>query len=129
VPPEEEGEAWKAGSAARNRRGDAAIGMSWHAGDFTGARVVQGGGDTPWRLEALGRDGEYTLFSFETRDAAQGALGLFESRGIIRLGTDEDGREMTPSAEHFAEARRIFEETENELAMAPDPEDEPGEPR
>ena len=128
VPPDDEGEQWKSGDEARNKRGDAAIAMSWHHGDFTGARVVQGSGDEPWRLEALGREGEYTVFAFETREAADAALLLFESRRIIRLGTDEDGHSMPPSAEHFAEARRIYEQTESELAMAPEPGDEPGDP-
>ena len=126
VPPHDEGEAWKAGSTARNRRGDAAIAMSWHAGDFTGARVSRGGGDEPWRLEALGREGEYTIFAFESKEAAEAAHGLFESRGVIRVGHSEDGDPMPPSAEQFAEARRIFEETEQALAMEHDPDEERG---
>lgn len=124
VPPDEEGEAWKAGEHARDRRGAAGIAASWHAGDFTGARVVRGGGEDPWRLEALGRDGEYLLFVFETRDGAEAALQLFESRGVIRLGEDEDGNPAPPSAEQFAEARRIFEETERELASERGPDED-----
>ena len=124
VPPHEEGEAWKAGASARNRRGDAAIAMSWHSADFTGARVVRGGEEEPWRLEALGREGEYTVFGFETEDAAHAALALFESRGVIRVGTDDDGNPVPPSAEQFAEARRVFEETEQALAMEPEPGEE-----
>jgi hypothetical protein len=121
VPPHEDGEAWKAGQSASNRRGQQALDMSWHAGDFTGARVVRGGGEEPWRLEALGRDGEYTAFGFETQEGAEAAVRLFESRGVVRLGTDEDGNRVPPSAEQFAEARRIFEETEQALAMEPGP--------
>lgn len=124
LPPQEEGEAWKAGESARAARVDAAVAASWHSGDFTGARVVRGGGEDPWRLEALGRDGEFTLFSFETKDAADAALRLLEKRDVIRLGTDEDGNPMPPSAEQFAEARRIYEETEQALAMEPGPDDE-----
>ena len=126
VPPPEEGEGWKAGESVmgRNRRGDAAMAMSWHAADFTGARVVRGGADEgPWRLEALGRDGEYTAFGFETRDGAEAALRLFEARGVIRLGADEDGRPLPPSPEQFAEARRVYLETEQALALEPDDED------
>lgn len=124
VPPDEEGEAWKAGEHSRGRRGAAGIAASWHAGDFTGARVVRGGGEDPWRLEALGRDGEYLLFVFETRDGAEAALQLFESRGVIRVGEDEDGNPAPPSAEQFAEARRIFEETEQALASERGPDED-----
>lgn len=123
LPPADEGEEWKAGEAAHVARGAAALARSWNAGDFTGARVVRGGGEEPWRLEALGRDGEYTEFGFETRDAADAALELFASRGVIRLGTNEDGDPMPPSPEQFAEARRIYEETEQALAMEPEPDD------
>jgi hypothetical protein len=118
VPPLEEGEAWKAGESARNRRGERALLMSWHAGDFTGARVVRGAADEgPWRFEALGRDGEYTAFAFETREGADAALALFESRGVIRLGRDEEGRAVPPSPEQFEEARRVFLETEAALEL------------
>jgi hypothetical protein len=126
VPPAEEGEGWKTGQSAGHKRGEAAIAMSWRSGDFTGARVQRGGGDEPWRLEALGRDGEYTVFGFETREAAAAALGLFESRDLIRVGRDEDGNPVPASAEQFAEARRIYEETEQALAMEPGPDDERG---
>lgn len=124
VPPHDEGEAWKAGASARNRRGDAAIAMSWHAADFTGARVSRGDGEEPWRLEALGREGEYTVFAFETKEAAEAAHGLFESRGVIRVGHNEDGDPMPPSAEQFAEARRIYEETERALATEGGPDED-----
>lgn len=123
LPPQEEGEAWKAGETARIARVGAAVAASWHAGDFTGGRVVRGGGEDPWRFEALGRDGEFIVFSFETKDAAEAALRLFEKRGVIRLGEDEDGNPLPPSAEQFAEARRVYEETEQALAM-----EEPEEP-
>ena len=118
VPPHEEGEAWKAGEKGRNRRGELALGMSWHNGDFTGARVVQGAADEgPWRFEAMGRDGEYTAFVFETREGADAALAVFESRGVVRHGRDEDGNPAPPSAEQFEEARRIYLETEAALDM------------
>ena len=118
VPPHEEGEAWKAGEKGRNRRGELALGMSWHNGDFTGARVVHGAADEgPWRFEAMGRDGEYTAFVFETREGADEALAVFESRGVVRFGRDEDGNPAPPSAEQFEEARRIYLETEAALDM------------
>lgn len=125
VPPEEQGEEWKVGAGMKssNLRGAQALSMSWNAGEFTGARVVRGGADEgPWRLEALGRDGEYTTFEFETRDGADAARELFERHRIVRLGEDEDGRRMPPSAEQFAEARRIYLETEAALDL-PDEED------
>lgn len=124
LPPDEEGEAWKAGESARHRRGEAAIAASWNAGDFTGARVVRGGGEDPWRLEALGRDGEYVVFPFENREGAEAALQLFESRGIVRVGQDDDGNPAPPSPEQFAEARRVFEETERELASEREADEE-----
>lgn len=114
VPPDESGEAWKPG--AGNRRGQRALDMSWHAGDLTGGRVVRGDADEgPWRFEAMGRDGEYVAFVFETREGADAALGVFESRGVIRLGRDDEGNPMPPSPEQFEEARRVFLETEAAL--------------
>lgn len=116
VPPPDDGDGWKEGRAATHKRGQRGLDMSWHAGDFTGARVVRGAADEgPWRCEALGRDGEYTAFVFETREGADAARALFESRGVVRLGRDEDGREMPPSPEQFEEARRVFLETEAAL--------------
>lgn len=123
MPPDESGEAWKPG--ASHHRGARAMTASLHAGDFTGARIVRGEADeAPWRLEAMGRDGDYTAFLFETRGGADAALALFESRGVVRTGKDEDGNPSRPSAEQFEEARRIFLETEAELT-AEFPEDRP----
>src|SRR5512142_1594033 len=54
VPPPEEGEGWKAGTTGHSPRGARALEMSWHAGDFTGGRVVRGAADEgPWRFEGL----------------------------------------------------------------------------
>ena len=126
LPPEESGEEWKVGAGLRGRnvRGEAGLAMSWHAGDFTGARVVHGAADEgPWRLEALGREGEYAAFVFETTEGAEAALAAFTSRGIVNVGEDEDGNDAPPSPEQFEEARRVYLETEQALEM-PD-EDEP----
>jgi len=125
VPPAEQGEEWKTtpGTRAWNQRGARALEMSWHPGDFTGMRIVRGGDDdVEWRLEALGRDGEYTAFGFETRDGADATRDLFERLKIVRLGEDEEGRPMPPSAEQFAEARRVFLETQAELELHEDEE-------
>lgn len=119
VPAEEQGEGWKVGAGlnASNLRGALALSMRWQAGDLTGARVVPGGVDEgPWRFEALGRDGEYMPYPFETRHGADAACRLFEHMGIVRLGEDEYGRPLPPpSAEQFAEARRVFLATMAEL--------------
>ncbi len=123
VPPHEEGDAWKAGETGRNRRGEMALAMTWQNGDFTGARVVQGAADEgPWRFEALGRDGEYAAFVFETREGADAALNVFQSRGVVRHGHDEDGNPAPPSAEQFEEARRVYLETEAALELGDDQE-------
>ncbi len=125
VPPEEEGEAWKvgAGMKAANLRGEQALAMTWQAGEFTGARVVRGAADEgPWRLELLGREGEYITFFFETPEAAEAAKRLFEKQDIVQLGEDEDGRPMPPSPEQFVEARRIYLETEAALELPDDGE-------
>ena len=123
LPPAEEGEEWKVGSRLKAALETVAIGAGWSPGDFRGARVVRGEFEEgPWLLEALGRDGEYITFPFETADAANAAKGLFERLDIVELGEDEDGRPMPPSAEHFAEARRIYLETAAQLDL-PDESD------
>lgn len=114
LPPEDDGEAWKvgAGIASANLRGALGMATSWHAGEFTGARVVRGGADEgAWRLETLGRDGEYVWFPFETREGAEAARQSFERVGVVRLGTDESGRSMPPSAEQWEAARASYLDT------------------
>ena len=119
LPPAEEGEEWKVGSRLeRLRTAMARQDWTWHPGDLRGARVVRGDfDDGPWLLEALGRDGEFLSFTFETKEAADAAKDLFERLRIVKLGEDEDGRPMPPSAEQFAEARRILSETAAELEL------------
>jgi hypothetical protein len=97
-------------------------------GDLTAARVVRGAPDAdPWRLEALGRDREYLSWSFETEEGARTALGMLE-RVVVRAPADADGEPLAAGAAEFAEARRVHEQTEQELAMMPEAE-EPEEPR
>ena len=97
-------------------------------GDLGAVRVVRGApGVDPWRLEALGRDREYLSWGFETEEAARAALDLLE-RIVVRVPVDADGEPLAVGAAEFAEARRVHEQTEQELAMMPD-EEEPGEPR
>ena len=121
--PPEEGDEWKVGARLKAALETVAIGAGWSPGDLRGARVVRGDFDEgPWLLEALGRDGEYLTFPFETSEAAVAAKGVFERLDIVALGEDEDGRPMPPSAEQFAEARRIYLETAAQLEL-PDEED------
>jgi hypothetical protein len=97
-------------------------------GDLGAARIVRGApGVDPWRLEALGRDREYLSWAFETQESARVALDLLE-RIVVRAPVDGDGEPVVAGAGEFAEARRVHEQTEQELAMMPD-EEEPGEPR
>jgi hypothetical protein len=97
-------------------------------GDLGAARVVRGApGVDPWRLEALGRDREYLAWGFETEEAARAALDLLE-RIVVRAPVDADGEPLAAGAAEFAEARKTYEETEQELAMMPD-EEEPEERR
>ena len=124
LPPPEEGEEWKVGARLKAALETVAFGAGWSPGDLRGARVVRGDYEEgPWMVEALGRDGEYITFPFETSDAANAAKDLFERLDIVELGEDEDGRPMPPSAEHFAEARRIYLETAAQLEL-PDEESE-----
>jgi hypothetical protein len=97
-------------------------------GDLGAARVVRGApGVDPWRLEALGRDREYLAWGFETEEAARAALDLLV-RVVVRAPVDADGEPLAAGSAEFAEARKIHEETEQELAMMPD-DDDPGELR
>jgi hypothetical protein len=123
LAPPEEGEEWKVGARLRAALETVAIGSGFSPGDLRGARVVRGSMDEgAWVMEALGRDGEYITFDFETADAANAAKELFERLGVVVLGHDEDDRPMPPSAEQFAEARRIYLETAAQLEL-PDEED------
>ena len=97
------------------------------AGDFTGGRVKRGApGVDPWRLELLGREGEYLVYAFETEEAARVAFAMLEENEIIRRPVGEDGEPVPPSAEDFEEARRLYQETLTELSAAPEePEQDP----
>jgi hypothetical protein len=93
-------------------------------GDLIAARLRRGAPDhDPWRLEALGRDRELRAWRFETEEAARAALELVERR-IVRPPLDRDGEPVEIGDADFAEARRIEEQTEAELANDFGPEDE-----
>ena len=94
-------------------------------GDLTAARVVRGAPSTdPWRLELLGRDGEYMAYAFEVEEAARAALDLIEERVMARRARGEEGP-VAPSAEQFEEAKRRHDETIRLLSLG---EMEGGEP-
>ena len=101
-------------------------GEALHPGDFTGARVRRDA-EGHWRVETLGREGEFGYMSFATETAARTALEMFEHAEVVRRPLDDDGHPVPASAEDFEEARRLFEETERELATATD-DDEPAPP-
>jgi hypothetical protein len=96
-------------------------------GDLTAARIARGAPDhDPWRLEALGMDGEFRAWRFETREAAEAALALV-IRCIVRTPQDEDGTLAPATDAEFAAARRLEEEIERELAAMPDVGEPPEE--
>jgi hypothetical protein len=102
-------------------------GQALQSGDLTAARIKRGAaGVVPWRLETLGRDGEYGFFPFETEDGARAALSLLEKYRVIRRPLGEDGRPIPASQEDFEEGRRRYEESWRALAM--ESEYEGGEP-
>lgn len=104
-------------------------GQALQAGDLTAARIGRGAaGVVPWRLETLGRDGEYILFPFETEDGARAALALLDRYQVVRRPLDDDGRPIPASPEDFEEARRRYDETVRALAIEPEPGEEPGPP-
>ena len=94
-------------------------------GEIVGARVCRGAPDhDPWRLEALGRDGDYRAWRFETEESARVALDLITSR-IVRPPLDEEGEPRQPGDEEFARAKAEQDALEAELAMGSEPDDEP----
>jgi hypothetical protein len=117
--------------ALRIAEGTGRLSTQFSPGDFTAGRVRRGApGTEPWRLELLGRDGEYIAFVFETEEAARTALAMLERGGTIHRPVDEGGEPVPASAEDFEEARRRYDEAVAELATMPeeDEEDPPGSP-
>jgi hypothetical protein len=105
------------GMPKRRTPGIAKPGEHLDAGDFTGVRVVRGAPDVdPWRLEALGREGEYRSWSFETEDAARTAMGLLERR-IVRVPLGEDGEPSPPADADYVTALAMMQAGVADLAM------------
>ena len=87
------------------------------AGDFIGARVVRGSpGADPWRLEAIGHDGEYRSWAFENEEAARTALDLIVTR-IVRTPVDEYRNPTPPGDAEYAAAAALTEAGVADLAM------------
>ena len=106
------------GWSARSAQGGRAA-MMLGAGDFTAARIRRESG--AWRVETLGRDGDFGFFPFETESGARMALELLQQLEIVATHRDDDQETIPPSAEDFEEARRCYEETEQALALENDP--------
>ena len=124
LPPASEDELAMQAAHARRVEGGGLPGVAVSPGDLVGARVVRGAPDSdPWRLEGLGRDREYQAWAFETEDAARSALEMLEHL-IVRPPVDEFGDPAPLTDADFAEAKRIYDETVQELANMPDVEDE-----
>jgi hypothetical protein len=102
-------------------------GIPLSAGDFTAARIRPGvAGEYAWRLETLGRDGDFGFFPFAERSGAEAALELIEKHKILSQTLDDDGDPVAHSNEDFEEARRRYEETESHLAIDADEEHDEG---
>jgi hypothetical protein len=98
-------------------------GIHLDAGDVTGARVVRGAAGTdPWRLETLGRDGEYQSWAFETEDAARAALDLLERR-IVRAPLDDRGAPLRPGDPDYQAAFALTQAGVADLATDPADDD------
>ncbi len=95
------------------------------AGDLVAARVVRGTpGEAPWCIETLGRDREYSAWSFETEEAAGAAREMLE-RLVVKPPLGPDGEPEPVGDAEIEEARRIAEETLRELASGPESEPPP----
>lgn len=86
-------------------------------GDLIDARVKRGAPDhDPWRLEALGRDGEYRAWRFETEDAARLALHIV--RRVVQPRLDGEGDVLPVADADYAAALSREAEIEAELARS-----------
>lgn len=110
------------GEAPREGRASARPAVMLSAGDLVAARVVPGTpGEAPWCIETLGRDREYSAWSFETEEAARAARDLLE-RLVVKVPPGPDGEPEPVRGEEIDEARHIAEETLRELAAMPETE-------
>jgi hypothetical protein len=110
------------GDVAALRRGrDRLPGEILRRGDLRIARIAAGGQEG-WRLEALGRDGEYEAWGFDDEDEASQALALIEELVLVPHGMAV-AEDMDRS---FETARRRAMMTEAEMFGFPAPDDDPG---
>jgi hypothetical protein len=116
------GEAVDPGEAPEGQGAELRPAATLSSGDLIAARVASGPpGEEPWRVEALGRDREFSAWEFETEEAARAACDLLE-RLVVKVPLGEDGEPEPVGDEEIAEARRIVEDTLRELAAEPGPE-------
>jgi len=107
------------GWPARGTQTGGTAAMTLGAGDFTAARLRREAAG--WRVETLGRDGDFGFFPFETESGARLALDLLQHLEIVQVHLDNDLQPIPASTEDFEEARRRYEETEQALALENDP--------
>ncbi len=120
------GESTGLGGGAKRRPATARPAVMLSAGDLIAVRVVPGTpGEAPWCLEALGRDREFSAWSFETEDAAHAAQEML-GRLVVRVPVGRDGEPEPVKDEEIDEARGIAAETLRELAISQESEP-PGE--
>jgi hypothetical protein len=131
VPPSQPDEPWKRpNDEGEYRDGPGAgrrvpfTGEQLRPGELIGARVIRGAPDSdPWRLEAIGRDGDYRFWAFETEEAARAALAILDPR-IVRAPMGDDGDPVPIGSTDFLLARQTYEITESEMAVRPYEEEE-----
>jgi len=124
LPPASPDEMAMQAAQARRAEGGGLPGIAIAPGDLLAVRVVRGAPDVdPWRLEGLGRDREYQTWAFETEDAARAAREMLE-RLVVRPPRDEYGEPAPLTDADFVEAKRVVDETIEELANMPEAEDD-----
>lgn len=119
VAPAHEGPEWTAGARIEDPLA-LAHATAWSVGDVVAARVVAGEGEEePWRLEGIGRDGEYVSYGFATREGAQAVLDLLHEY-VIPPADEADEDEPAVTDATYADARRVYMETLAELGLESD---------
>ena len=106
-------------STPRDRRSGRVLpgwkpGEHLNVGDLRAARVQpETSGAAAWRLEALGRDGDYRAWGFDDESSADAALALLEER-IVR--PVHPVGEWGAPADAFEDAWRALDETKRALS-------------
>lgn len=93
------------------------------AGDLSAARIVPSPiAAGTWVLETIGREGDFSEYSFASEPAARAVLDLLADREIFTIVEDADGHPVPPSPGQFADARQRLFETEAALDLPVDQE-------